>query len=212
MKKLIPVLIITTFTFAYCKDKKNEPGKNADQPKTEEATQSPKQDTAKDSAEIRKVITDFYNWYNKNFAKFQSYELYTSIKKKNNPPYKIDWDEVTKYQDFIRTSVPQLGEEFIKNQKHFFEQCDSAFKVDVQDELPYGFDYDWYTNGQDDPQYLVDEINKARPWPISWAGDYATVAVKGAYDNNGKQEESTFITLTMKKENGQWKIAKIGTE
>ncbi len=66
---------------------------------------------------------------------------------------------MSKYQDFIRTSAPQLGEEFIKNQKHFFEQCDSAFKVDVKDEIPYGFDWDWYTNSQEDPQYLLDEMN-----------------------------------------------------
>jgi hypothetical protein len=96
----------------------------------------------KDSAEIRTVIIDFYNWYNKNDAKLQEYHLYSGIKKKDAPPYKINWDEVTKYQDFIRSSVPQLGEEFLKNQKHFFEKCDSAFKADVNDEIPYGFDYD----------------------------------------------------------------------
>jgi|CXWL01.1.fsa_nt_gi hypothetical protein len=176
--------------------------------KTAAVTQYP----AIDSTEIRKVITDFYNWYNKNYTKFQEYNLYSSIKKKDMPPYKINWDEVEKYHDFIRTSAPQLGEEFIKNQKHFLQQCDSAFKVDVEDDIPYGFDYDWYTNSQEDAQYLVDEINKIRHWPISWSGDYAIVDVKGGYDNNGKQEIATFVTIAMKKENGQWKIAKIGID
>ena len=113
---------------------------------------------------------------------------------------------------FIRSAAPQLGEEFISNQKHFFQQCDSAFKKDVEDEIPYGFDYDWYTNSQEDAQYLVDEINKNKPWSISITGDNAFVEVKGDLDDNGKKTESTFLTLYMKKESGQWKIAKIGLD
>jgi hypothetical protein len=208
MKQLILFLFISFIGLTACKDKKENQEKETAAEK--QATADMVADPAKDSADIRKVITDFYNWYNTNYTKFQGHNLYSSIKKKDAPPYKINWDEVEKYQQFIRTSVPQLGEEFLLNQKRFFQECDSAFKVDMEDEIPYGFDYDWYTNSQEDAQYLVDEINKAKPWPISWSGDYATVAVKGGYDNNGKQEEATFVTLTMKKENGEWKIAKIG--
>jgi hypothetical protein len=207
MKLLITFLLIV-FTILSCKDKKQTPEEKSDDQTT--VTIAP--DPAADSTAIRKVITDFYNWYNKNDAKFQVFHLYSSIKKKENPPYKINWDEVQKYQDFIRSSVPQLGEEFLQNQKHFFQQCDSAFKVDVEDELPYGFDYDWYTNSQEEPQYLVDEINKAKAWPITWSGDHARVDVKGDYDNNGKKTEETVITVTLRKENGQWKISKIGTD
>lgn len=213
MKKIIPVLIITVFVFVSCKDKKQgqeqKQGQDTVQQKTEEGTPTLKQDPALDSVDIRKVITDFYNWYNKNYAKFQNYDLYSSIKKKNAPPYKINWDVVAKYQDFIRTSVPQLGEEFISNQKRFFQQCDSAFKVDVKDDIPYGFDWDWYTNSQEDPQYLLDEMNKSKQWIIAVKDNDATVNIKGNSDNRAA---TTVINLTMKKENGQWKIAKIGTE
>lgn len=211
MKRIIFFLYITTVLIVSCKDKKQTTEKDTvtREQKNPEVVAI---DTAKDSTEIRTVVMDFYNWYNKNFAKFQEYNLYSGIKKKDIPPYKINWDQVTKYQDFIRTSVPQLGEEFLSNQKKFFQQCDSAFKVDIQDELPYGFDYDWYTNTQEDPQYTLDEMNKAKQWIINVNGDNATTEVKGTFDDNGKQTEMTVIKLVLKKESGQWKIAKIGTE
>ena len=202
------VLFVVVIGSMSCKDKKDTSGKDAVEQKTTEVVQ----DHSKDSAEIRTVIIDFYNWYNKNYAKLQEYHLYSSIKKKDAPPYKINWDEVAKYQDYIRTAVPQLGEEFLKNQKHFFEKCDSAFKVDVNDDIPYGFDYDWYTNSQEETQYLVDEINKSLPWAISWSGDNASVDVKTVYDNNGKKTTETAISIAMKKENGKWKIAKTWSE
>ena len=204
MKKLLSILFIAVIALFACKDKKQ----TSDKDSVEQKNVGLVRDQAKDSTEIRTVITDFYNWYNKNFAKFQEYHLYSGIKKKDAPPYKINWDEVEKYQGFIRTSVPQLGEEFVKNQKHFLEKCDSAFKVDVEDDIPFGFDYDWYTNSQEETQYLVDEVNKSLPWTITWAGDNALVDVKAEYNNNGKKTTETAITIVMKKENGKCKIAK----
>ena len=210
MKKIFPALFVIAISLFACKNKKQQspPENDITNTKPAEAVQN----NAKDSTEIRTVITGFYNWYGKNFAKFQEYDLYSGIKKKDAPPYKMNWDAVEKYQQFIRGSVPQLGEDFLKNQKHFFEQCDSAFKVDVEDDIPYGFDYDWYTNSQEDAGYLVSEINKPLPWIFIWSGDYATVNAEGEYDNNGKKTTETAITIVMKKENGQWKIAKIGND
>ena len=201
------VLLATFIGLISCKGKKNTAGKETAEQKTTEVVQ----DTAKDSAEIRTVIIDFYNWYNKNYAKLQEYHLYSGIKKKDAPPYKINCDEVTKYQDYIRTSVPQLGEEFLKNQKHFFEKCDSAFKKDVEDDLPYGFDYDWYTNSQEETQYLINQLDTGEPWILTWSGDHAMVDIQG-YPGNGKKAATTVIKLLVNKESGQWKIAKIGIE
>jgi hypothetical protein len=175
--------------------------KNEAEQKTEVVVQDP----AKDSAAIRTVITDFYNWYNKNYTKFEKYHLYTGIKKKDAPPYKINWDEVEKYQQFIRDSVPQLGEGFIAGQKHFFQQCDSAFKVDVNDDIPYGFDYDWYTNSQEDPQYTLELLNRDTPWNMMIVGDKMEVAIGVT-----QEEGSTGLIIQMKKENDKWTIFKIG--
>jgi len=160
--------------------------------------------------EKKKMTPASITWFTTNDAKLQGYDLYSSIKRKNMPPYKINWDQVAKYHDFIRGNVPQLGETFISNQKRFFEQCDSAFKVDLEDDIPYGFDYDWYTSSQEEPQYLLDEINKSGPWTITGSGDDAAVDIISEYDNNGKKEMTTLIRLNLKKENGQWKIAGIG--
>ena len=207
MKRIIFFLFIATIGIVSCKDKKTTTEKDAvttEQKIPEVAATDP----AKDSTEIRTVIMNFYNWYNKNFAKFEEYDLYSGIKKKDMPPYKINWDQVTKYQDFIRTSVPQLGEEFLSNQKKFFQQCDSAFKVDVQDELPYGFDYDWYTNSQEDPSYLLDGINKSAKWMINVKGKEASVEI-GAPDHKDYLAGSLLLYVGMKKDNGKWTIAKI---
>jgi hypothetical protein len=209
MKSILAFIFTVVMIASACKQKNASGKEAAEKQKKEEAVQN----TAKDSGEIRKAVTEFYTWYNGNYEKFMKYDLCSGVKKADTPPYKINWDEVEKYQSFIRTSVSQLGEEFLKNQKQFFQQCDSAFKKDTEDEIPYGFDYDWYTNSQEDPKYLVDEITKAENWwEIVVNGNDAAVAIKGYYDNNGKKEPNTYLNLAMKKENGQWKISKIGTE
>ncbi|HEY6063756.1 MAG TPA: hypothetical protein VIV35_09115 [Chitinophagaceae bacterium] len=207
MKEVVFILLISVISLNACNDRKQTAGKDSIEQKTGGVAKDP----AKDSAEIRTVITGFYNWYTKNYTKFEGYDLYNGIKKKDAPPYKINWDGVAKYQQFIRDSVPQLGEGFIADQKHFFQQCDSAFKVDVEDDIPYGFDYDWYTNSQEDPQYLVGELNdKNSYWAVGLNGDAATVNISVIRDIDGKPNRESVITIAMKKENGKWTIAKIG--
>jgi hypothetical protein len=174
------------------------------------ATAQPAKTANTDSTQIRNSIMTFYNWYNKNYTKLQSFTLYTSIKKKEMPPYRINWKEAERYLNYLRTSVPNIGEEFITNQRIFFKQCDSAFKVDLEDEIPYGFDYDWYTNSQEEPQLLVDELKKSKQWVTTVKGNDATVDVLGFYMDNGNRVETVVMCFAMKKEKGKWKIAKIG--
>ncbi len=133
------------------------------------------------------------------------YDLYSGIKKEDAPPYKINWNEVEKYQQFIKDSIPQLGNGFLSDQKRFFERCDSAFRKDVEDDIPYGFDYDWYTNSQEDPQYTLELLNRSEPWNMQIDGDKAEVAIGVT-----QEEGSTGLIIQMKKENGKWTIAKIG--
>ena len=202
MKPIMFVLFVTVIGLTSCKEKNKTSGKDAEGQQVAELVQ----DSARDSLEIRRVITDFYNWYDKNYAKFQEYDLYSGIKKKDAPPYKINWDEVDKYQQFIRDSVPQLGEEFLARQKHFFEQCDSAFKKDLKDEIPYGFDYDWYTNSQEETKYTTDRVNANKAWSIKIEGDYAKVNI-----GDSPQDQDSGLQIHMKKEKGKWTIANIGT-
>lgn len=200
--KLIAVIISTAIIFYSCKsnDKSNGSVQN-----NEQEVASP----AADSTNIRKVITDFYNWYVGNESRMHTYPLYQSINNNDTPPYKINWDAVAKYQAFIKDSVPQLGQAFNDNQKIFFQQCDSAFKKDTTGEVPYGFDFDWFTNSQEDSKYLLEQIQKPLPWNITRNGDEAIVEIKGSFkDDKGVEQTNTVQVLRMKKENGQWKISK----
>ncbi len=209
MKKIVVILVITLAGFIACKDKK---GNTAETTTTESKTDSAiVADPAKDSAEIKAVVLDFYNWYAKSYARLQGYDLYSGIKKKDTPPYKINWDVVDKYQAFIRDSVPQLGDEFLVNQKRMLTKADSAFKVDVKDDVPYYFDFDWYTNSQEDPQYLLDGINQSKKWIILVKGKDASVEI-GAPEDKNYVDGSLLLQLGMKKENGHWTIAKIGND
>lgn len=202
MKKLSYLLLVAIIIVVVSCKGKNSTGNK----------ESPAENiTTNDSADIRNTILDFYSWYSKNYEKFMQYDLYSGIKKEDEPPYKINWDEVKKYQDFIRDNVPQLGEDFLANQQVLFKKCDSAFKVDIEDDIPYYFDFDWYTNTQEDPEYMLDEIKKTKLWNISVDGNNAKVNIKG-YDNNGEQPAITVIDLELKKEKNTWKIAKIGSE
>lgn len=196
MKKLFFILLAAMAFLVSCKQKEKS---------TE--VKSETSDRSKDSAAIRNTVIDFYTWYTKNDTLFNHYDLYSGIKKADEPPYKINWDEVEKYQAFIRDSVPQLGDAFLQNQKRLFQKCDSAFKVDVEDDIPYFFDFDWYTNTQEDPAYLLEEMKKSKQWFITINGDEAIVDIKG-FDEDGTKPAATVINLVMKKENGQWTIAK----
>ena len=198
--KLSPIFIAATFMFFSCQsnDKKDKGNQN------EMATVSP----AVDSTNIRKVITDFYSWYVGNESRMHTYPLYQSINKNDAPPYKINWDAVEKYQSFLKDSVPQLGQAFNDNQKIFFQQIDSAFKKDINEEVPYGFDFDWFTNSQEESKYLLEQIQKPLSWNITRNGEDAIVEIKGEFEEKGVKKTNTVQVLRMKKENGQWKIAK----
>lgn len=205
MKRLL-LLPAAAAVILSCNGKK-EKAADTEAPKTEQSATN----AAEDSVAIRKVIMDFYNWYVKNDTKLMAYQLYEGIKKTDAPPYAINWSEVEKYQAFLRDSVPQLGQSFLVNQKKFFQQCDSAFKKDVEDELPYGFDYDWYTNSQEDPSYLVNGIQASGKWIIKVNGNEASVEI-GAPEDKSYVSGSLLLFVGLEKENGQWKISKIGND
>ncbi len=160
-----------------------------------------------DSAQIRTTINSFYKWYGKNSPKIDAFKLYTTSKK--DPPYKINWKEVDRYLAWLGKTAPQLGQEFARNERQFFKECDSAFLIQVQDEVPYGFDGDRFTNSQE-PQYTVEEMQKSKQWAIRVNGNEATVDVLGSYSDKGKEIETLIICFEMKKEKGKWTIAKIG--
>lgn len=204
MKTFIP-FIAAVLIFASCNNKAGTAETNSDTTITNEAATP-----GSDSAAIRQTITSFYDWYKINFMRFPTTGLYKSIKTADMPPYKIDWAAVEKYHRFIKDLVPQLGTAFIEEQKKFFAQCDSAFKKDTDGEIPYGFDYDWYTNSQEDPDYLIDEMKNSHNWKTTVNGDEATVEIMRWREQDGTKTEEVIIKFIMKREAGKWTIARIG--
>ncbi|HEV7780294.1 MAG TPA: hypothetical protein VGO58_03460 [Chitinophagaceae bacterium] len=207
MKQAIVFLLSVTVLVA-CNNKKQD---KENEVITDPPTTTVTQDPANDSAAIRAVIIDFYNWYNSNYKKLMDYKLYTSLKKKNEAPYTINWEEVKRYQAYIRDSVTQLGDEFIKNQKIMFDKADSAFKVDVDGDVPAYFDYDWYTNSQEDPSWLLNGLTKSQKWVVNVKGDEAWAEI-GTPDDKNYVAGSLLLYVGLKKEGGQWTIARIGND
>jgi hypothetical protein len=205
MKQAI-IFVLAMTTLIACNNKKEEKTETTTVPTVEVSS-----DPAADSAAIRAVIIDFYTWYTANYKKLMGYNLYSSVKKNNGAPYKMNWEEVKRYQDFIRDSIPQLGDAYLVYQKAMFDKADSAFKVDLEGDVPAYFDYDWYTNSQEDPSYLLDGIKASGKWIIYVKGEEAAVEI-GAPENKNYVSGSLLLFVGMKKENGQWTIAKIGND
>jgi hypothetical protein len=163
-----------------------------------------------DSTQIRNTVLGFYSWYNKSWPKVAAFRLYTGIKSKDNPPYKINWKEADRYFGYIRSSIPQLGEEFINDERKFLKECDSAFKADPGEEMPYGFDYDRFTNSQEEPQWLLDELKKSKQWVMTPGPEEVNVDVLSSFREQAKDVETVVMCFSMKKEKGKWKIGRIG--
>jgi len=80
--------------------------------------------------------------------------------------------------------------------------------VNTEDEIPWGFDYDWYTNSQEEAQVLIDELKKAKQWAMTINGVSASVDVLGFYTDNGKKIETVVMCFKMKKEKGSGVLRK----
>lgn len=204
MKQLI-LLAFTALSLTACKEKKQDP---TQQDTTPVATGS---SFADDSTAIRKLVLDFYDWYTANDEQLMKFKLYSGKKKSDEPPYQLNWDQIDLYQAFIRDSVPYLGAAFLEQQRKMFKQVDSALKASPEDEIPFGFDYDWYTNSQEDPSYLLDGIKASGKWMLQIKGDDATLEI-GAPEDKNYVSGSLLIFIGLKKENGRWTISEIGND
>lgn len=202
MKQFL-ILMLTCFLFASCGEE-SEKERVVRIAQEREAVTTP----AGDSVNIRKVVTDFYNWYAKNDNRLKTYPLYTASNKLGAPPFKINWDVVEKYQTLLRDSVPQLGKAFLENQKALLQSIDSGFKKNPTLDIARGFDFDWYTNSSQKPSYIATQIQKPLSWDLKRNGNEMTVTVKEEVDEKGERKINNLMTLLMKKEDGFWKIAK----
>jgi hypothetical protein len=122
-----------------------------------------------DSAQIKNTITSFYKWYNTNWQKVKAFKLYKGKTKKDAPPYEINWIEVEKYFAYLHKNVPYLSEAFFEEERKRFKRIEKDFKDNPDEEMPSGFDYDHFTNSQEEPSYFMSELlKKDNNWLITF--------------------------------------------
>ena len=169
--------------------------------------------TATDSVQIKNTVIQFYKWYKANWKQLAAFKLYKSRQHKEGPPYMINWKEVETYFSYLRHHVPYLGEAFIASERRAFKAIDAAFIKYPEDDVPAGFDYDRFTDTQQDPKWFWQELNKkANTWTITISGNKATVVVKGKNDQDKAAEDTDVFCGSVAKEKGTWKMATLACE
>lgn len=169
---------------------------------TAQAQLTPEQQT------IKKTFFDFLKFYQKNEAKFNSFRLYKGTGKENNPPFKMQWKEVDRYFAYLRSSVPFVGEAYIKAEKNHFLFSDSCFKADPEDELPAGFDYDRWAGGQESIQYTIKWYTSAKnKYEVIISGNTAILKIGAELWQGANTEDRNWSTVPFIKEKGKWKMA-----
>ncbi len=153
---------------------------------------------------IRKVFFDFLKFYQKNEAKFNSFHLYKGTGENNDPPFRLQWKEAEKYFAYLRTSVPYVGEAYIKAEKEHFRFSDSCFKADPEDELPAGFDYDRWAGGQESIDETIKWYTSSKnTYKITISGNKAELRIGSPY----AEGFMSWSIVPFVKEKGKWKMA-----
>jgi len=157
-----------------------------------------------DEAAVKKTISDFYTWYTKNSGKLDAFRIMKGRGANDGPPFRIDWQAANKYFAFIRTSVPWLGEQFIRNETTYFKVAEKAFKANPDDEIATGFDFDRFTGAQESPEYVVPYLlDEKGTWKYNIKGNTCTLTILP----EGSTEPGEASRAQLVKESGKWKIA-----
>jgi hypothetical protein len=157
---------------------------------------------------IRNVFFNFLDFYQKNEKKFNAFILYTGSGKENGPPYKVQWAAAEKYFSYLRSSVPYVGEAYIKAEREHFKYADSCFKADPQEEIAAGFDYDRWAGGQESIDYTkkwyTDTKNK---YIVTITRNKAWLKIGAALWQGAEEKDRSWSMVPFVKEKGKWKMA-----
>lgn len=157
---------------------------------------------------IKKVFFDFLQFYKKNSAKFNSFQLYKGTGKEQGPPYRIQWKEAEKYFQFLRTKVSYVGEAYIKSERSDFKFYDSCYKADPEEEIVVGFDFDRWAGGQDDIDYLIKwHTNPQNIYEVKISGNTAVLRIGAELWGEAEEKDRSWDYVPFVKEKGKWKMA-----
>lgn len=154
---------------------------------------------------VKKVFFDFLQYYQHNEKKFNSFQLHQGTGKEDAPPYHIVWKEVERYANFLRKSVPFVGEQYIANEKNDFKFYDSCYKADPLDEMPVGFDFDRWGGGQESVEYLVKwHTGKDNMYQVIINGDHAELRIGSPLWKGSQEKDRIWSKVPFEKEKGRW--------
>ena len=162
----------------------------------------------KEQQVIKNTFFSFLKFYQKNESRFNSFLLYKGTGQNSNPPYHIVWKEAEKYFAYLRSSVPMVGEAYIRAERNHFKYYDSCFKADPEDELPAGFDYDRWAGGQEDIEYTMQYyMSKDNNFQVTITGNKAVLRIGGALPEGQEERDRNWSFVPFVKEKGKWKMA-----
>jgi hypothetical protein len=166
------------------------------------------QQLTKEQESIKQTFFSFLKFYQKNEAKFNSFHLYKGTGKENNPPFKMQWKEVDRYFAYLRSSVPFVGEAYIKAEKKHFLFNDSCFKADPLEEIAVGFDFDRWAGCQDDVAYCVKwHTSPKNKYEVKITGNNALLRIGAELYEGALDKDISWYFVPFTKEKGKWKIA-----
>ncbi len=157
---------------------------------------------------VRKVFIDFLGFYKMHEAKFNSFRLYKGTGKENGPPFNVQWKEAEKYFTYLRSSVPYVGEAYIKAEREHFKYADSCFKADPQDEIAAGFDFDRWAGGQESIEYTYKWYTSSKnKYSVTITGNTAVLKIGGELYAGAAEKDRSWNFVPFVKEKGKWKMA-----
>jgi hypothetical protein len=157
---------------------------------------------------IRQTFFNFLKFYQKNEIKFNSFKLYNGTGDEDGPPYKLNWKEAEKYFTYLRTSVPYVGEAYIKAERNHFKFSDSCFKADQEEEIAAGFDYDRWAGGQESISYTVKWYTSPKnKYEVIIKGNKAELRIGGELWEGADEKDRGWSIVPFIKEKGIWKMA-----
>lgn len=162
----------------------------------------------KEQDSIKNIFFDFIKFYQKNEKKFNSFQLYKGAGEKNNPPYHVQWKEVDRYFAWLRTDVPYVGEEYIKNEQWYFKYVDSCLKSDFKNDISVYFGFDRWTELQKDVsdtlKWYFDPNTK---YEVEISADKAMIRIESPGIWEKYHCISGLLLVPFIKEKDTWKIA-----
>ena len=140
--------------------------------------------------------------------KFNAFVLYKGKGKDNSPPYHIQWKEAEKYFSYLRSSVPYVGEAYIRAERDHFKYYDSCFKADPAEEMPVGFDFDRWAGGQEDIAYTLKWYTSPKnKYSVTITGNTALLKIGGELWEGATEKDRSWNIVPFTKEKGKWVMA-----